>query len=504
MHVLVTGGTDVVAEGVLRALLERGHEARLSSPSADAASRPALSGAATGCEAVVHLDSQGTANVVEEAGRAGVPRLVYLSSLGAGRAFSDEEKKDFRAEALVRGFAREWVVLRASHVYGPGDEILSPLLKMVRTLPAIPVIEGGSQRFQPIWYEDLGRAVVAAIEKAKVARQTLHIAGPEEATLEDVIDRLGALTGRAAMHVPVPAILAPLVPASVWLLEDEHVMRPEVQNALYPVLGVEPTPLREGLEKLVSRIPENLPSAGVGPLRQKRFWADIGGSSYRARDLRGVFRSHLRTIMPVELSLKGGATPPLRKGTTFSFAVPLRGVMAMRVEEVTPTRITAVTLDGHPLAGVVSFHFIERGTLVRFEVEITARAATWLDRVVMGTVGGLLQDASWRGVVERFVEATGGTAAEGVQSAAADLDDARAREMETWMETLVARRKRETVRTPAASRTAAPARKAVSSRGAANEDASAGRSSGPRNRAGSGSSRTRDTNAPLSVARRED
>src|SRR5688500_9395280 len=120
MRVLVTGGSGVIGEAVVRALLRRGHRVRLLARHApeeartwpegvephkgDVTQPDTLRGAAEGCEAVLHLvgivdeapphatfervNVEGTRHVVDEATRARVPHLVYVSSLGAERGAS--------------------------------------------------------------------------------------------------------------------------------------------------------------------------------------------------------------------------------------------------------------------------------------------------------------------------------------------------------------------------------------------------------------------------------
>ncbi len=537
MRVLVTGGTGVIGEAVLQALLDRHHEVRVLSRQAndeaaawpkgvearpgEVTSRGDLEGAATGCDAVVHVvgivtenppertydrvNVQGTRNVVAEAERAGVRRFVHVSALGADWGASEYHKSKLRAEKHVRGFGGEWVILRPGNVYGPGDEIVSLLLKMVRTLPAVPVIDGG-HRFQPIWYRDLGEVLARAVDMPEVVRRTLEVAGSEHTTLTEVLDRLAAVTGRAPLRMPIPGFLASLGAGTASLLgfglpitdthltmPEENVIRPGGENALTSVFGMEPTPLAEGLRRLVDLMPESLPSSGVGPLRKKRFWADISGSRFRARELRDVFRLNLAKIMPLDGG--GGAPRPFRKGTTLSVALPMRGVVSMRVEEVTPDRLTLSTVDGHPLTGIVSFHFIERGEQVRFEVEILARAANVVDRVVTDTVGGIWQDANWRAVVQRTVDVSGGAAKGGIESESKRLDQAETRDAEEWAKILVTRRKRATsparpraVRAAAASETDDAVLPGPTNR--VGRPSPAGTGNGRRSPTGSGSGRT--------------
>src|SRR5687767_5802340 len=117
MRVLVTGGTGVVGVGTVTALVREGHDVRLVSRNAerdarrwpngveawrgDVAEPESIRGAADGCDAVVHLvavvdeappdatfervNVRGTRHIVREAERAGVSKLLFVSSLGCDR-----------------------------------------------------------------------------------------------------------------------------------------------------------------------------------------------------------------------------------------------------------------------------------------------------------------------------------------------------------------------------------------------------------------------------------
>ncbi len=227
----------------------------------------------------------------------------------------------------------------AGAVYGPGDRTLSAILNMVRTLPAIPVIDGGAQRFQPLWYEDLGRAIARAVDKPDITGRAHEIVGPEQTSMNDVLDRIEGLAGRRPRRVRVPSAVAamgtqlaavlgfelPISGAHLTMLHEDNVISPRGENALTVVLGVEPTPLEKGLRKLVGVMPEQLPSEGVGPLVHKRYWADIEGSFHRAGALRDVFRRNVTQAMPFEIRQESGPVTNLKKGMTFSVALPVPG-----------------------------------------------------------------------------------------------------------------------------------------------------------------------------------
>ena len=137
------------------------------------------------------------------------------------------------------------MILRPAAVYGPGDRNLSAILNMVRTLPAIPVIDGGAQRFQPLWYEDLGQAIARAVDTPDVTGRALEIAGPEQTSMNDLLDRIERLAGRRPRRVRVPAAVAamgtqlagvlgfklPISEAHLTMLQEDNVIPASGENA---------------------------------------------------------------------------------------------------------------------------------------------------------------------------------------------------------------------------------------------------------------------------------
>jgi hypothetical protein len=127
---------------------------------------------------------------------------------------------------------------------------------------------------------------------------------------------------------------------------------------------------------------------------------------------------------------------------SLSMKLPLRGHVQIRVEEVAAREVTFVTIEGHPLAGSVSFRAepAERG--VRFLVEVIARASNWIDYLTFKAGGNLGQRLNWETVVERMVERSGGSAPEGVQHEKKKLDEVEAERAESRVERLITRRHR--------------------------------------------------------------
>jgi uncharacterized protein YbjT (DUF2867 family) len=482
MKILVTGGTGVIGAGLIPELLQRGHVVRLLSRgaqqdaqefplqvepfAADVSQPETLRSAADDCEAVVHITGiveerppkitfervnvLGTQHVLEEAERAGVKRFIFISSLGADRGTSEYHRSKLRAERIVGQSPLNWVILRTGNVYGPGDEVISLLMKLVRSLPAVPVVGWGEQPFQPIWFEDLALAIAQVIEKSTPERALLELAGREITTTRSVIERLRDVTDRAPAVVPVPTALVsvaarvaekfdsledllsrmgltmPITSTKLQMLLEENVIENPDNNALTKTLGITPTPLDVGLMRLANELPELLPEEGVGRMEHKQFWADISHPACDATELMRRVRENITDVMPIEFSAEPGAPRQVQPGATLTGAIPGRGHIQVRAVEVADDRMTFATIEGHPLAGTVEFRVQPRSDeQLRFTIEIRARAANFFDWLAMRTVGRPMQSMNWRAVVLRVVDLSGSDTA-GVETASEVLSEAAA------------------------------------------------------------------------------
>jgi nucleoside-diphosphate-sugar epimerase len=476
--VLVTGGTGVVGHATATELLRRGYAVRLLSRHAaddvaawdgpieaypaDIGAADRVRGAADGCAAIIHvagiveesgdatfdrINVGGTENIVAEATRAGVSRLVFVSSLGAERGSSDYHQSKLAAEQVVQRFAGDWVIVRPGNVFGPGDEAVSLLLQMVRVLPVVPTIDGGDQPFQPIWHEDLAWALAECVARPDLVRRILDVAGPEQTTVNELIERFGELTGREPKRLPLPGLLAQIgaelasalgvesvvKPATVTMLLEGNVIQPGRPNGLTDVLGREVAPLRQRLAQLTDELPEQTPGEGVGKLQRQRYRVEIVGPQVTADTLLERFRERLDDFVPFDAEAEPASDSQLVVGNTISLALPPRGHAQVRVEDIDDDTITLATLAGHPLAGVIRFRFrdVEPDRL-HFTIDIAERPASRLDQIGMALLGRGAQRQAWTQTAERVIAAAGGQAPDGVQRDTWELDEDAADRVDDW------------------------------------------------------------------------
>ena len=494
MKILVTGGTGVIGGSAVRELHGAGHEVRVLARHAerdrmwwpdrvdawngDVADEKSVRGAGEGCDAAIHIagiieeeppsstfqsvNIEGTRYIALEAERAGIRKLIYVSSLGAQRGRSAYHRSKLVAEEVVEAFSRDWLVLRPGAVYGPGDEHLSVLLRMVQTLPVVPTIGGGDQTFQPIWHEDFARALRVSVERDDMRCRRLDVAGTEATSQNDVIARLRRITGRDAVAAPIPDFVAqwgvraldavgvklPLSEAQLEMLVEGNVIPPDCPNGLTEVLGLEATPLDEGLRKLVEVQPTQLPSEGVGTLTMKRYWVDLARSRYGPEALLEQVWLRLPELMPEPLALRPGRkAASADEGDTLVIDLPMRGQCQVRIAEVSNRSITLLTVAGHPLAGAVRLVVEpkpESANLLCFEIQVFDRAGSVVDQMLMRLGGEWLQRASWVELAHNVAKLSGGSSS-GVETDTTTLEGADAKRVEAWAAALAAQLSRKSV-----------------------------------------------------------
>jgi nucleoside-diphosphate-sugar epimerase len=172
----------------------------------------ALTGAATD-DAHMRVNAEGTRALVEACKIAGVARFVLVSTIAV--TYPDlshyaygRSKRD--AEAIVRDSGLDFFILRPTIVIGPDSPIWQKLSGLA-ALPVMPLLGGTRVRVQPVWVDDVARAIVAAAMAETAANRTIDVGGPESLTFADFMRRIRrARTGREGPALPIP--LAPLLP----------------------------------------------------------------------------------------------------------------------------------------------------------------------------------------------------------------------------------------------------------------------------------------------------
>lgn len=267
--VLVTGAAGMVGTHLCSELVKSGWRVRalvrdsgkavtrlghldLETRVGDIRDSDTMRSAAEGCGSVIHLaaiaiekagesyestNADATAIVIEAAKAAGIDRIIHMSQNGAD---SESPHPFLRSKGIaqdrVTSSALRWTVLRPSVIFGPEDEFVNVLGRLVRLSPVVfPLPGGGTARFQPISVYDVAKVLRAVLGNPATSERIYPLGGSTPLTLRQMTERIliAMHASRILVSVPVKA-LRPVVGITQAVLP-----RPPVTTGLLDLLDID-------------------------------------------------------------------------------------------------------------------------------------------------------------------------------------------------------------------------------------------------------------------------
>lgn len=212
------------------------------------------------------IHAQGAENVALAAAGAGAARLIHVSALGARTAAASRYGRSKAAgEAAVRAAFPTAAIVRPSLVFGPEDDFLNRFAALARFAPALPLIDGGRTRFQPLYVQDLAEVLGRLAGRSGAAGETWELGGPRVYSFRELLEIVLAVTGRRAFLVPAPrALLAlqaralellprpPLTRDQLAMLSEDNVVRTDSGAGRIGDLGIAPAALEAIAPKMLA------------------------------------------------------------------------------------------------------------------------------------------------------------------------------------------------------------------------------------------------------------
>jgi uncharacterized protein YbjT (DUF2867 family) len=186
-------------------------------------------------------------------------RLVHLSAIGADpHSPSAYARSKAEAERLVFAAQPQAVIMRPSVIFGPEDDFFNRFAALARISPALPLIGGGTTRFQPVFVGDVAEAIARAVDGNAQGGTIYELGGPEVLTFEQLMRYVLATIERKRLLIPVPFFAAkikaallqympkpPLTPDQVELLRIDNVVSEaaKAEGRTLQGLGINPDTL---------------------------------------------------------------------------------------------------------------------------------------------------------------------------------------------------------------------------------------------------------------------
>lgn len=227
-----------------------------------------LRSALSGCGAVIHLaaiavekkgdtyresNTAATERLISAARAESVDRVIFMSQNGAdSRSPYPFLRSKGVAQDSIKTSGLKWTVLRPSVIFGPEDQFVNVLGRLIRLSPKVfPLPGGGSARFQPIAADDVARVVRLTLEKKGTVNQSYDLGGAVPLTLRQMTERILTAMGthRKIVAIPVKA-LRPMIAVAQRLLPN-----PPVTASLLDLLSLDNTVANNALVDYFKVVP---------------------------------------------------------------------------------------------------------------------------------------------------------------------------------------------------------------------------------------------------------
>jgi uncharacterized protein YbjT (DUF2867 family) len=220
--ITVFGGTGFIGRHLVALLLRGGATVRVavrhpdrylvateSAPEivqADVLDDTGVSCAIAGADAVINLVGiltetarqtyraihvEGARRVALAAHRHGVTRVIHVSALGASPtspAISDQTKAE--GERTVLAVFPQATIVRPSLVFGEDDHFFTRFAAMIRSSPVLPLIGGGTTKFQPVFVDDIAAGLSELLKRSETAGKTYEFGGIQVYSLKVILELL--------------------------------------------------------------------------------------------------------------------------------------------------------------------------------------------------------------------------------------------------------------------------------------------------------------------------
>ncbi len=207
----------------------------------------------SGTQSFAAIQGEGPELIAAAAKAAGVAEFVHVSAIGADAASpSIYARTKAMGEAGVRRHFPAAPILRPSIVFGPEDGFFNRFAAMAQLAPGLPLIGGGTTKFQPVFVGDVAEAILRVIGNPAARGKIVELGGPRVASFRELMEFMFRTTGRRRALIPLPFGLATAMAAvleklpmplltrdQVALLRHDNVVSPGAADLRS--LAIEPT-----------------------------------------------------------------------------------------------------------------------------------------------------------------------------------------------------------------------------------------------------------------------
>ncbi len=174
----------------------------------------------------------------------GIKRLIHMSALQASTSAPSAYLQSRGAgEQAVEASqqALNLTIFRPSVVFGRGDSFISLFANLIKYLPAIALAKPNA-KFQPVWVEDVAKAISLSLENNETYAKTYELAGPRVYTFKALLEFVMVVVGKTRPIIGLNDKLSYVQAFAMELLPIKLMTRDNIKSMEVDNVSLEPFP----------------------------------------------------------------------------------------------------------------------------------------------------------------------------------------------------------------------------------------------------------------------
>ena len=182
-------------------------------------------------------------------------KFVQVSALGVNKSKDSlYSKSKNQADIYIEKNLEKFLIIRPSLIFGPEDNFFNKFAQMSLISPFLPLIAGGTTKFQPVYVEDVSKGIVTILKK-DIKNKIFEFGGPDIFSFKELLQILLESLNRKRLLIYIPkrgaVLLAKffqllpnplLTEDQIKLLENDNVVLDT--NYTFKYLGISPVSLK--------------------------------------------------------------------------------------------------------------------------------------------------------------------------------------------------------------------------------------------------------------------
>ena len=131
-------------------------------------------------------------------------KFVQVSALGVNKSKDSlYSKSKNQADIYIEKNLEKFLIIRPSLIFGPEDNFFNKFAQMSLISPFLPLIAGGTTKFQPVYVEDVSKGIVTILKK-DIKNKIFEFGGPDIFSFKELLQILLKSLNRKRLLIYIP------------------------------------------------------------------------------------------------------------------------------------------------------------------------------------------------------------------------------------------------------------------------------------------------------------